>query len=215
MGDRVAVVERWGFLAGVTGTVANVLLAGLYVSLGTGDTDFRWTGPANDVMGGLVSSTAGIVFVRAVADVVDAGPGLRLATRAAVVGQAAVVGSTALLVADVMPFEAQVWVAVPGIVPVFVWALVLGSSRRLPGRLSRAATAIGAAACAGLGLGVGSLLLPAGSLVQYVVGGAGVLVGIPAFLAYPLWQVRLSLAVREHAATRRPDALLTTDRRSS
>jgi hypothetical protein len=66
MHDPIRTVERYGLLSGVTGLVANGLLVGLYVSIGTGDQDFRWTGPANDVIGGIVSSAAGIPFVLAV-----------------------------------------------------------------------------------------------------------------------------------------------------
>ena len=57
---QIGVVERWGLLAGVTGIAANLLLIALY-ALGLPDIgDYDWTGPANDVMGGIVSTSATI-----------------------------------------------------------------------------------------------------------------------------------------------------------
>jgi hypothetical protein len=198
MEERIRAVERWGLLSGVTGLVANGLLVGLYVSIGTGDQDFRWTGPANDVIGGIVSSSAGIPFVLALTDAVGGGPGLRTAARVAAVGQATIVGSSVLLVTDVLPFEVQVFVAIPAIATLFAWSAVLGRSGLLPRRLGRVALAIGTGFGVGLGLTGLSLLLPSESLAQYAVGGTGLALGSVAFLAYPIWQLRLSHTLRRH-----------------
>ena len=56
--QAVRAVERWGLLAGVTGQVGNVLLIALYVLALPGLETFEWTGPANDVIGGIVFTGA-------------------------------------------------------------------------------------------------------------------------------------------------------------
>ena len=84
----------------------------------------------------------------------------------------------------------------------FGWVLVVGRTGRvtgrLPGRLGRAAELIGAAALAGTPLVGLSLLLPAGSIPQYLVGGAGLPLAGPAFAAFPVWLLLLSNRLRRH-----------------
>ena len=204
MDDTISRIERWGLLSGVTGCVANALLAGLWVSIGTGDQDFRWTGPANDVIGGVVSSAAGIPFVLAMSALAD-DTAVRRVVPVAVTGQAAIVVSSVLLVTDVLPFEVQVFIAVPGIAALLAWVWTVGRSRRLP--FSRAARLIGAGGGAGLALAAASLTLPGGSLAQYAVGGLGIAAGASAFLAYPVWQLRLAAGLRDALADPRRQPL--------
>jgi hypothetical protein len=209
---RIGVVERWGLVAGVTGVAANVLLIALYVLALPGVGDFHWTGPANDVMGGIVSTSATIPVALALGKIVGGGPLVRATTLLAVSAMAAIVVSSALLVADVFPFERQVFVAIPALVLMLGWTAMIGragaSTRSLPQGLARLAVAIGISGCLGTVLAVNGLLLARESVAQYVVGGAGLLIGIPAFLAFPIWLIMLSSRLRAHlvwiGAVRRP-----------
>jgi len=147
---RIRVIERWGLVAGVTGVAANVLLIALYALALPDVGDFDWTGPANDVMGGIVST------------------GQRF--RSAVV----------LMLG---------WTAVIG--------LAGATTRSLPPVLARLAVAIGVSGCLGMVLVGSSVLVPLESVVQYV-GGAGLLIGVPALLAFPIWLILLSNRLRGH-----------------
>lgn len=191
----VRTIERWGLLAGVAGIVANLLLVALYALALPGVGDFAWTGPANDVVGGIVAMGATIPVAVALASVLHDRL-VRWATPPAVVAMATMVVTSALLVADVIPFETQVFAAIPVIVVVFGWTAVIGRAggrtRRLSPRLARSATAVGLAWVAGVVIALPSLLLPAQSVAQYVVGGIGLVVGVPAYLAFPVWLVALS-----------------------
>jgi hypothetical protein len=205
----ISVIERWGFVAGVTGVAANVLLIAFYVFELGGVGDYRWgeydwTGPANDVLGGIVSTGATIPVALALAGLVGGRPLVRGATLLAVAAMAAMVVTTTLMLADVMAFERQVVVAAAAIVLLLGWTAVIGraaaSTRSLPPRLAQSAVVIGVAGCLGLVLAGPTLLRPWESVVQYVVGGAGLLVGVPAFLAFPIWLILLSNRLRAHLA---------------
>lgn len=203
--SQVRTVERWGLVAGVTGVAANGLLAAMFALAPEGVGDFAWTGPANDVIGGIVSTSAMIPVALALEDVVD-GRLVRLTTPPAVLAMGAIVGSSALLVSGVLPFEVQVWMAGPAVVLLFGWTAAVGHeggrTRVLPRRVARWGKAIGLAglvAPAVVGLG---LLLPEGSLARYVVAGAGLAVGLPAYVAFPIWLIALSTRLRTHLDAR-------------
>jgi len=199
---QIGVVERWGLLAGVTGIAANLLLIALY-ALGLPDIgDYDWTGPANDVMGGIVSTSATIPVALALGELVGGGLLVRWATRLAVAAMAALVVSTVLLVTDAVSFEIQVFVAAPAVILMLGWTAVVGRAGKanglLPPRLARAAVVIGVAACVGTVLVGAGLLLPPESASQYAVAGAGLLAGVPAFLAFPVWLILLANRLRAH-----------------
>lgn len=203
---RIRVVERWGLVAGVTGVAGNVLLIALWTLALPGVGDYDWTGPANDVMGGIVSTGATIPVALALGALVGSRPLVRVTTLLAASAMAAVVVSSTLLVTDAIPFEVQVLVAVPAIMVMFGWTAVIGRdgavTRLLPLGLARLAVAIGVSGCLGFVLAGTSLLLPWESVAQYVVGGAGLLVGAPAFLAFPIWLILLSNRLHTHLTER-------------
>lgn len=203
----VRTIERWGLLAGVTGVVANLLLAALWALAIPGLEKFEWTGPANDVVGGIVSTGALVPVAVALAALLDRRL-VRVVTSLAVVAMGAMVVSSALLVADVLSFDVQVYVAIPVVVFMFGWVAAVGyvgtRGGRLPPRLARAATVIGLAGVAGLALALPGLLLPAQSVQQYVLFGAGLVVGVPAYLAFPVWLIVLSSRLRTQRTGDRP-----------
>jgi hypothetical protein len=84
----------------------------------------------------------------------------------------------------------------------FAWVLLVGraglTSGRLPRRLAGAAQLIGAAVLACVPLAGLSLLLPARSIPQYLAGGGGLLLAVPALVAFPIWLLQLSNRLRRH-----------------
>jgi hypothetical protein len=202
MDEAVRTVERWGLLAAVTGIVSNGLLLALY-TVAQRNSAYEWTGPANDVIGA-VSSAATIPVALALVTVLGQTRALRVATRLATAGMAVIVVSSAALVAGLIPFAVSAAAAGTAVVAMFGWVVVVGRTGRvtgrLPARLARAAEVIGAAALAATPLIGLSLLLPAGSIPQYLVGGAGLLLGVPAAAAYPVWLLLVSNRLRGHLA---------------
>lgn len=201
MDENVSIrtIERWGLLAGVTGVVGNLLLVALYTLALPGVGDFDWTGPANDVMSGVVSTGATIPVALALSSLIRRSA-VRVVTFAVVVVLAVGVVASVLLVAGVIAFETQVVIAIPAIVLIFGWTAVIGyagARRRVLSRpLANWATAMGVAGVAGLLVAAPSLLLPSGSVAQYAVGGAGLVIGVPAYLAFPIWLIALSSRIR-------------------
>jgi hypothetical protein len=204
MNQAVRTVERWGLVAAVTGIVSNALLLALY-AVAQRDSSYEWTGPANDVIGA-VSSGATIPVALALVTVLGETRALRLATRLATAAMALIVALNLALVSGLIPFAVQAAGAGAAVVAMFGWVLVVGrtgrTTGRLPGRLGRAAELIGAAALVATPLVGLSLLLPAGSVPQYLVGGAGLLLAGPALAAFPVWMLLVSNRLRGHLAER-------------
>jgi hypothetical protein len=211
MDEAIRTVERWGLLAATTGIVSNALLLSLY-TVAQRNSAYEWTGPANDIIGA-VSSGATIPVAMALVAVLDetrSNATLRIATRLAAGAMALIVGSNIALVSGLIPFAVQGAAAGIAVVAMFGWVLVVGrtgrATGRLPGRLGRVAELIGAAALAATPLIGLSLLLPAQSIPQYVVGGAGLLIAVPTFVAFPIWLLQLSNRLRRHLAERAASA---------
>ena len=223
--QAVRVIERWGLVAAVTGMVANVLLLALY-TVAQRNSAYEWTGPANDVIGA-VSSWATIPVALALLTVLGLFVGaksrsnatlrvagssatLRVATRLAVVAMGLIVTLNVALVTDVIPFSVQAAGAGICVVAMFAWVLMVGrtgqTTGQLPGRLARTAQLMGAAVLTATPLVGLSLLLPAGSIPQYLVGGAGLLLVVPAFVAFPIWLLLLSTRLRRHLTEREASA---------
>jgi hypothetical protein len=139
----VRVVERWGLLAGVTGTVANVLLIALYALAVPGLESYEWTGPANDVIGGIVSTGALIPVAFALRDVVGDGTLMRRMTIAGVLAMTMIVVVSLLLVVKAIPFAIQGPVAGAAAVILFLWVGVVGRVDVPPKTRSRACWRVG------------------------------------------------------------------------
>ncbi|MGW4586569.1 hypothetical protein ACWEKJ_04480 [Amycolatopsis thermoflava] len=173
--------------AGVAGAAANVLLI-LFFASGEAWRDapgqLAWTGPVNDVL--VAVQFAALVPVA-----------VALGGRVAVAGVAAMTGVVvlqALLLADVLEFETQVWWVTGCFVFVFAWVLLV--SRGLPRTLRRCGTVVGAGYLAGALLVWGALALPSESAGQYAVGGIGVVLGAIGWLGLPVWSLLLARGSR-------------------
>jgi len=144
----------------------------------------------------------------ALRDRVGGGRRIRVATTVALAAMGAILGSSALLVAGLIPFETTVVPTGVSAIALLVWVGQIGRAARLSAtlspRLAKAAETIGA--CGGLGslLAGTGLLLPAASVAQYVVGGIGALLALPAFFAFPIWLIALAFD-KQHAHANRGD----------
>jgi hypothetical protein len=199
--EDVRAIERWGLVSGITGVVANGLLITLYAVALPGNADYEWTGPANDVIGA-VSAGAMIPVAWATYRLLGRDRTLRVATILASCAMGSIVILSILLVTKVIPFAAQGAGAGIALLFWFAWLYLVGrrgvKSGRLPRRLARAAQLIGGAVPVALPLVGLSFLLPAKSVPQYILGGAGLAIGVPAILAYPIWLLLFSSRVRAH-----------------
>lgn len=192
-------IDRWALVAGVTGCTANGLLLALWTVALPGNHAYDWTGPANDVVGA-VSVLAMIPMATGVRDLLGRPGRLPLLTGALIAGNCLMAGASALLVTGLIPFQVQAVVAIPVIVAQFAWLRSTGRwgalTRRLPRRLSRVAEVTGTAALVSLPLVGVAALTPRASMAQYLIGGAGVALGLTAFAALPVWQIALSRGTR-------------------
>lgn len=196
----VTMASRFAYAAGTMGLLANLCLIVMYALLGLqgGSPEdgtslglaFHAAGSSNDLLGSL--STACMIPVALYL-------GKRLPRRRTVLlvqtaGLAAMallsIGGP-LLVLGVLAFEIQTPIAMGALIFLSVWLLVTSRWLRLSGavptRVTRFGELVGVGFLAGyvvVGLG---LLLPWMSWPQLVVFGVGVLVGLPAYLGFPVW----------------------------
>ncbi len=183
-------------LAGTAGLAANAFLI-LYFALARPwqpghDGPWEWLGPANDITGSL--SMAALIPV--IVHIRRRVPGDRLLGLLSVGGVLAAAASAAagpLLVGGLITLDTQFVVAGVGLPVIFGWlwraGRAAGRIALLPPRTARfgeriGMTALGATVLAGIGS-----LLPVGSPAQHVVVGRAALPGLPAYLAFPVWQV--------------------------
>ena len=203
-------VDRWGLVAGVTGFLANVLLAILFMT--PADGSYAWTGPANDSIG-VVALLAIIPVVAGLLTVCGDRPGLGAITALAIVTLAAMAAVELVFVLGLVPFPAEVDSSYAGLIVVFGWLLAVSRSGRTSGRLPRhvagSGVALGAAGLAGAVLLAASVATPDHSLAHAITFGAGALVSGPAYAAFPVGLIVLSGRLPGHLASglRQPGAL--------
>jgi hypothetical protein len=197
----VRTVDRWGLVAGVTGTLGNVLLAILFLT--PADGPYEWTGPANDTIG-IVATLSMIPVAAGLLAVCGNSPGLGAVTSLAILAMVMIAAVSLLFVLGRAPFSADVDSSYVGLVFIFGWLLAVGRAGRASGRLPRQVAgwgvALGAAGLAGAVLLTASALTPAGAALQHVAFAAGALAAGPAFAAYPVWLVVLSYRLPNHLA---------------
>ena len=207
-GDTARRVTRWAaWVAGATGCAANLLLAVFYAGRGTSlgmQGAAEWAGPANDVVGA-VSSAAMVPMALGLLAHLGRPRGLVLVTWAAVGAMIALCASSVLLLRGVIPFTAQAAAAVPAVAMIFGWLLLVGRAGRATATsarpLSTAAVTIGAGLLTAFPLLGAAALLPNGSPGRLLLGGLGLTLGVAAFVAYPIWLLRLARSLHDTPAT--------------
>ncbi len=198
----VRTVDRWGLVAGVTGTLGNVLLAILFLT--PADGPYAWTGPANDTIG-IVATLAMIPVAAGLLTVCGNRPGLGAVTSLAILAMVMIAAVSLLFVLGWAPFSADVNGSYVGLVFIFGWLLAVGHAGRASGQLPRQVAgwgvALGAAGLAGAALLMASTLIPADTALQHIAFAAGALAAGPVFAAYPIWLVVLSYRLPNHRAS--------------
>jgi hypothetical protein len=201
------VTRRAALVAGATGCTANLLLAAFYAGRATGIDQpgaAEWAGTANDVVGAL-SSAAMVPMALGLLAHLGRPRQLIAATWAAVGAMVVLVASSVLLLLEVIPFTAQAAASIPAVAIIFGWLLLLGraapATGHLPAPLSKAAVTIGAGLLAALAAVGTAALLPAESDGQRLLGGVGLTLGVAAFVAYPIWLLRLARSLRDTPTT--------------
>jgi hypothetical protein len=185
---------RWAahsaYAAGVTGTLANLLLIAFFALPVSRPVEAASFGTANDLVGSL-----GTAFMIPVAVVLSAWlpdrPASRIAQISGLSAMTILVVAGPLLVLGVLNFEVQAPVAMGAWVILSLWLFLvnrwLRTSGVLPARTARYGESMGAlvliaGAVAGLGL-----LLPWMSLPQLVLFGAGGVLAAGGMIGTPFW----------------------------
>jgi hypothetical protein len=204
-------------VSGITGIAANLLLI-LYFALAKPwnsghDGPWEWMGPANDIVGAV--SIAALIPV-----VAHLSRRLRHDRLIVILGVGSVLAMAAgavagpLLVTGQISLETQFVVAGIELPILFGWLLRVsrtgGRAGILPASLARFGERIGAGALLGTALAVLSFALPWGSIGQYALLGLAALAGLPAYLAFPVWALRLGRALAASARTDVGQAIVRT-----
>jgi hypothetical protein len=168
----VRAVDRWGFLAGVTGLLANVLVAVLFTTPAGGP--YAWAGSANDI----VSVVATLAMIPAALLLI-------------------VLGLMPFAVQTDISYAGLIctfgWV--------FAASRAGRAAGRRPRQVANCGLVLGAAGMAGAALLAASVPMPAHSLSQDITYGAELLAGIPVAL-YPVLLIVLSYRLPGHLADR-------------
>ena len=197
--------------SGITGIAANALLV-LFFALARpwetgGSARWDWLGPANDIVGA-VSMAAFIPAVVYLTQLLRDDRLLVVLGGVSILGMGGLAAAGPLLVAGQISLETQFVVAGLALPPLFGWLLraCLTGGRRgaLAPKLALFGERIGAGALVGTAVAIASLALPTGSVAQYVALGLAAIPGLPAYLVFPVWQLRFGR--RLLAATTRPAA---------
>ena len=152
-------VDRWGLVAGMTGFVANILLAVLVTT--PADGPYTWTGPANDTVG-IVSTLAMIPVAAGLLTVCGNRPGLGMITSLAIVAMVVIAAVPVLFILGRMPYTADADSFYIGLTFISGWLLAANRAGRASGRLPRqvahCGVALGAAGLAAAALADAGLL---------------------------------------------------------
>jgi hypothetical protein len=182
--------------AGIAGMAANGLLAGFFASRGAGIAQGEVLGPANDLVGSLACALMVPVAV-AVRPLLPEGRAVVVTHTAVLTALGVLTVNGPLLVLGVVPFETSAAISIGAGMVLAGWLLAANRWMRRRGTLRRSLARLGelvgaTTLVAGAGAGLSLALLPKGSTAQ-VVGL--VLAGVPgilAWLATPVWFLRLA-----------------------
>jgi hypothetical protein len=183
---------RWAVLAGVAGLLANLLLV-LFFALGLRPgSGFAWLGPANDVV--IVVQFLALV---AVATAIRDRFGGEIAAAVGIVAMLSVVALQLMLLAGVLEFEVQGPLVVGCQTVVFGWLLVISWPGRMPMRVARFGRRVAMGYVLGTFFAGFSLLLPWGTPAQFVGFVVAGIFGLPAWLGFPVWSLRVAQLFKE------------------
>jgi MFS family permease len=180
----------FAYAAGITGTLANLLLIAFFaVQFGDPEQPVSF-GTANDVVGSLASALMIPVAVALSSHL----PVTAAARRAQTAGVAAMAASAVvgpLLVTGALPFEVSTAISIGALLVLAGWLVAvsrwLRRSQAVPARVARLGELSGLAFATGAAVVALGVPLPWMSVHQLVIFGVGAGVGSAAFLAIPIW----------------------------
>jgi hypothetical protein len=181
--------------AGIAGMAANGLLAGFFASRAVGFASGEVLGPANDLVGSLACALMVPVAV-GVRPLLPEGRAVAVTQTTVLTALGVLTVNGPLLVLGVVPFETSSAISIGAGMVLAGWLLTANRWMRRRGTLRRSLARLGelvgaTTLVAGAGAGLALVLLPRGSTAQVV---ALVLAGVPgilAWLATPVWFLRL------------------------
>jgi hypothetical protein len=181
--------------AGIGGIAANGLLAGFFASRGADFPRGEVLGPANDIVGSLTCALM-IPAAVAVRPRLPDGWTVDVAQTAVLAALGVLTVNGPLLVLGVVPFETSTAISIGASMVLAGWLLTanrwMRRRRTLRPALARLGEVVGAATlAAGAAAATGWLLLPQGSTAQVVVLVLAGIPGVLAWIATPLWFLRL------------------------
>jgi hypothetical protein len=185
----------FAYAAGITGTLANLLLIAFFaVQFGDPEQPVSF-GTANDLVGSLASALMIPVAVALSSHL----PVTAAARRAQTAGVAAMAASAVvgpLLVTGALPFEVSTAISIGALLVLAGWLVAvsrwLRRSHAVPARVARLGELSGLAFATGAAVVALGVPLPWMSVHQLVIFGVGAGVGSAAFLAIPIWFLLLA-----------------------
>jgi len=200
-------------IGGISGIVANLALMGFFAlsrPWQPATSQWAWLGPANDVTGA-VSTAALIPVVIYLHRVLPRNRLLTVFGTAGILGMAGLTVVAPLMLSGVVTLMVQFVVAGVALPAMFGWLLVVNRVGRregvFPVALANFGERVGVAALVATGIAGMALVVPPGSVPQNVLLGIAAIVGLPAYLAFPVWPIRLARTVLADSAVTMPGAL--------
>ena len=188
-------------ISGVSGIAANLLLAGFFAVARPwvhSSSPWAWLGPANDVTGAISMATM-IPVVAYVGRLIPSTRRLRVLAWGSMLAMGALAFAAPLMLSGVVTLTVQFAVAGVGLPVIFGWLVVVnvsgGRAGAIPDSVAVFGRNVGAAALVATAIAGAGTLVPSGSAAQYVVLGLAALVGLPAYLAFPVWPILLARRV--------------------
>ena len=181
--------------AGVAGMAANGLLAGFFASRAAGFAPGEVLGPANDLVGSLACALM-VPVVVGVRPLLPEGRAVDVTQTAVLTALGVLTVNGPLLVLGVVPFETSTAISIGASMVLAGWLLAANRWMRRRGTLRRSLARLGelvgaTTLAAGAGAGLALALLPNGSTAQVVGLVLAGIPGIVAWLATPVWFLRL------------------------
>jgi hypothetical protein len=192
---------QWALVSGAAGLVAGLTLL-LFFALAAPFDDvpspWDWLGPANDLTGALQSAAlvpVALALLRSMPESSVVRGWTRVGVPAMAVGSALGVA----LVLGLIPFAVQAPLVTFCIFVQFGWLFAINRAGLRLGVLPPAVARTGMLVSLGLAVAavlvLPALLLPRGSVAQYLLFGVAALPGLAAWLGFPAWAVLLARRV--------------------
>jgi hypothetical protein len=200
----------FAWAAGSAGALANLLLVAFYILFAAGSDAQHVAGSSNDLVGSLATALS-IPVALALVPLLPRRRVVRITQTVGIAALAVLTVGGPLLVLGILPFEIQAPIASGASMLLAAWLFLVNRWMRRAGTLDARITRVGRVAGAATlacfaGVLTGLVLLPWGSVLQFVVLGVTGLPGVLAWLATPVWFLMLGGRLAALAPYRRSPA---------